>query len=112
MEADMKKRLPMALAALGLATSGLVGFGADPASAHIFDGIAGFACLSTRVIPQQVNFTLVHAHPLWFNEHVIQEGCYIRYGTNLALECRWEALYWSNATVTGPYNITGDCLNG
>ena len=106
----MKKRLLSVLAAIGFASGGVVGFGADPASAHIFDGIAIFACASTNLLPTEVHY--VHAHPLWFNEFVIQEGCYVTYGTNDADWCRWEALYWSDATVTGPYNLSGDCVQG
>jgi hypothetical protein len=97
----MRKRLLVVLATTGLALGGLIGFDADPASAHIFDTRAEVSCVVTS--PFGGTWVLDHAHPIWFNEHVVQEGCVGHQG---GVCRRWEALYWRGDIITGPYNVT------
>jgi hypothetical protein len=97
----MKTRLFVILASMGLTVSGLIQFSAVPASAHIYDSHGLVACVETNPFSRAgLAWIPDHAHPLWFNEFATRFGCLGHAGV---LQCRWEALYWADGTVTGPY---------
>ena len=103
----MRKRA-VALTATVLSVTSFVGMGVEPASAHFPDS-TGFATCGTPRAPSHVT-TLLHAHPVFFNQYVIQYEC--KGSTGAGFICEWEALYWSGGTMTGPYNISDTQLCG
>ena len=100
----MKNRLLLALAAMGFAGASVVGLTATPASAHIYDDLAGFSCVLKRPFPHGWSFELVHAHPLVLTNDYVLYGCYANV---LANWCRWEVFAKTLGGFEGPVNVTG-----
>jgi hypothetical protein len=103
----MKVRLLLALATVGLIVSSTIGISAAPASADIFDNRAGFACaLREPFPPGWGDWVLNHAHPLTMTSFRVTYRCI---GTALVNPCRWDVDFYSDGTITGPWQMIGTC---